>query len=87
MCVFLVSRVPDIPLLYDWVHYHWGGGGGGIFNDWIPNPLSNIISALKLRVPSGLSGYGHARNDAWDNIIHAYMQILSNTTPISNDDS
>ena len=64
----------------DGVPYYYGGIF--IFNGWIPTP--------HVRYPPCAQWYVLRRdacNDAGDEIIHVYMQLISDSTPTSNDDS
>ena len=50
-------------------------------------PPSGILSTLRLCVSIGLSDDKHSCNGTGEDIIHAYVQLLSVSTPTSNDDS
>ena len=47
-------------------------------------PPSGILIILRLWVPSGLYDDKHAWNDAGDEIKHAYVRLLSESTPKTN---
>ena len=71
-----VSGVPGILLFYDGVPYHFFLMVGPP-----PPPFpSGILSTLGLRVIGCLSDDEHVCNDAGDEIIHAYMRLLSDST-------
>ena len=77
VCVFLVYVVIGITFIIDWVPYDsWGGGVG-----FKAPPTRDVLITLILLVPGGLSDDKYLCNDAGDEIIHAYMRLISDKTP------
>ena len=82
MCI-LVSRVPGIPFLYDWLTYHCGGVI--YFDGWIPPPPppnQYIFNTIRLQVSNGMprdececAGVGY-------DIIHVYVDCFQNNPNI-----
>ena len=52
-----------------------------------PPPLSGILVNIILRFSIGLSNNENSYNGVGDDIIHAYVRLLSDMTSASNDDS
>ena len=90
VCVCIrVSRVLGIPLVYEWVHYYYGGSY--IFGGWIPAPPPPTphtkTSPRLLQVPCGMYENERTCADSGRNIIHVYVRLLNDMTPTSNYDS
>ena len=58
-----------------------------VYNRWITTPPSGIFRTPRLRGTSGMSNDEDAWNYREEDIIHAYVRLLYDSTPTSNGDS
>ena len=91
LCVFfllLVSEVPIILLLYDWVPYHcWGGGGGLFFIFGFQPPRSVSLALLDSSYPVVLPTSNMNAVMQWMITYIHTCNYYPTTNSTSNDDS